>query len=99
IFPQANSPSATAQTRKVSSINDNHQQIASATTPMKKFLLLALSALSITAYALPTYEPFTEFAPTFESNPINLLVISNGVYLGTNANSSISNCLDLATGG
>src|ERR1017187_7046448 len=99
MFPQANSPSATAQTRKVNRINDNHQQIASATTSMKRLLFLAISAFSISAYALPTYEPFTEFAPTIASNSTNLFVRTNGVSMGTSANSSILNCLDLATGG
>src|ERR1039457_1838923 len=62
MFPQANSPSATAQTRKVSGINDNHQQIASATTSMKRLLFLAISAFSITAYALPTYDNHQQIA-------------------------------------
>src|ERR1035438_1392514 len=66
---------------------------------MKKIILLVTCAAVISAYALPTYEPFTEFGPTLVSSPTTLLVISNGVSLGTNANSGITNCLDLATGG
>jgi len=68
---------------------------------MKKLLLLAIAAGSITAYALPTYEPFTEFAPVIAANPITLIATTNvgGGALGSLANSSIPNCIDLATGG
>ena len=66
---------------------------------MKKIILIAACAASISAYALPTYEPFTEFGPTLVSSPVTLVVTTNGVSLGANANSYITNCLDLATGG
>ena len=67
---------------------------------MKKIILIAISAAAISAYALPTYEPFTEYASQIASSPINLVVTyANGAPVGTNANASISNCLDLATGG
>jgi hypothetical protein len=66
---------------------------------MKKSILLAIGAFSVSAYALPTYEPFTEFGPTLASSPTTLFVLRNGVSVGTNANSGITNCLDLATGG
>jgi hypothetical protein len=42
---------------------------------MKKLLLLAICTVSISAYALPTYEPFTEFAAAIAAtgtNAINL---------------------------
>src|ERR1022692_5252733 len=66
---------------------------------MKKIIMIAPSPASISAYALPTYEPFTEFGPTLVSSPVTLVVTTNGVSLGANANSYITNCLDLATGG
>ena len=78
MFPQANSPSATAQTRKVNRINDNHQQIASATTSMKRLLFLAISAFSISANALPTYEPFTEYAAAITANGGSIDLATNG---------------------
>ena len=69
--------------------------------PMKKLLLFALSACAISAYALPTYEPFTEFAATIAASPVTLAATTNanGGALGTNANSSLPNCINLATGG
>ena len=73
---------------------------------MKKLLLIALCMTSgwaacTSTYALPTYEPFTEFAPTIAANPITLVATTNanGGDLGTLANSSIPNCINLATGG
>jgi len=68
---------------------------------MKKLLLFAISAFSISAYALPTYEPFTEFAATIASNPITMVATTNanGGALGSLANSYIPNCINLATGG
>ena len=66
---------------------------------MKKIILIAISAASISAYGLPTYEPFTEFAPTLVSGAITEVVTTNGVSIGAGANSYITNCLDLATGG
>jgi hypothetical protein len=67
---------------------------------MKKIVLVAISTASISAFGLPTYEPFTEYAATIASSPTNLIATyANGTPLGTNANASISNCLDLATGG
>lgn len=67
---------------------------------MKKIILIVISAASISAYGLPTYEPFTEYAGQIASSPINLVVTyANGTPVGTNANASITNCLDLATGG
>ena len=66
---------------------------------MKKIILIAISAASISAYALPTYEPFTEYASQIASSPVNLYVTrSDGSSVTTNANSAITNCLDLATG-
>jgi hypothetical protein len=67
---------------------------------MKKLILIVISAASISAYGLPTYEPFTEYASQIASSPINLVVTyANGTPVGTNANAGITNCLDLATGG
>ena len=66
---------------------------------MKKIILLAISAASISACALPTYEPFTEFGPTIQTSGTTLVVTTNGVSRGAAANSYITNCLDLATGG
>jgi hypothetical protein len=45
---------------------------------MKKLLLLALSAFSITAYALPTYEPFTEFAAAINANGGSINLATGG---------------------
>src|SRR5580704_3751370 len=66
---------------------------------MKKLILLALCAASFSAYALPTYEPFTEFAPTLATSGTTLVVTSNGASIGTNANAALTNVLDLATNG
>src|ERR1022692_1638910 len=67
---------------------------------MKNLILIAISAVALSAYALPTYEPFTEYASQIASNPTNLVVTyANGTPVGTNANAAITNCLDLATGG
>ena len=68
---------------------------------MKKIILIATAcAAYLSAYGLPTYEPFTEYAGQIAASPINLVVTyANGTPVGTNANASISNCLDLATGG
>ena len=67
---------------------------------MKKIILIAISAASISAYGLPTYEPFTEYSSQIAANPTNLIVTyANGTPVGTNANVGITNCLDLATGG
>ena len=67
---------------------------------MKKLILIASCAASISAYALPTYEPFTEFSATIASSGTNMVVQDkNGNSLGTNAIGSIANCLDLCTGG
>ena len=66
---------------------------------MKKLLLIATCSAALSAYALPTYEPFTEFSPTIQSSGTTMVVKTNGVSLGAAANSSIPNCLDLATGG
>lgn len=67
---------------------------------MKRTLIAAACALSLSAYALPTYEPFTEYASQLASSPVTQQVTSSAnVPLGTNANSGITNCLDLATGG
>ena len=66
---------------------------------MKKIILIAISAAAISAYSLPTYEPFTEYASQIASSTL-LMAVSN--YSGSaaiNANSSITNCIDLATGG
>src|ERR1035438_7845257 len=51
------------------------QPPASSANTMKKLLLLAICIVSISAYALPTYEPFTEFATAIAAtgtNAINL---------------------------
>ena len=49
---------------------------------MKKIILIAISAASLSAYALPTYEPFTEFAGQIASSPTNLVVTyANGTPL------------------
>jgi hypothetical protein len=68
---------------------------------MKKIILIATCAAAVSAYALPTYEPFTEFSASIASNGTNMTAQtnSNKGSLGTNANGMVSNCLDLATGG
>src|ERR1035441_4123961 len=78
MFPQANSQPPATQTRKVNRINDNNQQITPTTTPMKKLLLLAILAFSISAYALPTYEPFTEYAAAITANGGSIDLATNG---------------------
>src|SRR6185437_2135223 len=67
---------------------------------MKKILLASICVASLSAYALPTYEPFTEYAGQLASSPTNLVVTdASNTPVGTNADSSITDCLDLATGG
>lgn len=66
---------------------------------MKKLLLLAAWILPATAFALPTYEPFTEFANLVASRGSNLVAAAQGVPLGTNASAFISHAIDLPTGG
>ncbi len=66
---------------------------------MKKIILIAISAASIPAYALPTYEPFTEYASQIALQGTTYTASSNGVPLGTNASGSVSNAIDLATNG
>src|ERR1035437_6702951 len=66
---------------------------------VKKLLLLAISGACISAYALPTYEPFTEFAPTIALYGTNLVASTNGIPLGTSASGEVDNAIDLATGG
>ncbi len=47
---------------------------------MKKAILAASCAISISACALPTYEPFTEYASRVASNPTNAIdLCSNGL--------------------
>jgi hypothetical protein len=65
---------------------------------MKKLLLIATCAASLSAYALPTYEPFTEYASQIASSTL-LLSVSNASGVALNANGSITNCINLATGG
>src|ERR1035438_10481787 len=87
-------------TRATLSIKLITQTPSTNTITMKKLILIAISAASISAYGLPTYEPFTEYASQIASSPINLVVTyANGTPVGTNANAGITNCLDLATGG
>jgi hypothetical protein len=87
-------------TRATLSIKLITQTPSTNTIAMKKIILIAISAASISAYGLPTYEPFTEYASQIASSPINLVVTyANGTPVGTNANAGITNCLDLATGG
>ena len=45
---------------------------------MKKLLLLAILAFSISAYALPTYEPFTEYAAAITANGGSIDLATNG---------------------
>src|SRR5665213_2960645 len=45
--------------------------LTKATTNMKKTLLLAACAVSLSAFALPTYEPFTEYASLVAANSTN----------------------------
>jgi len=64
---------------------------------MKKTILLALCAAALSANALPTYEPFTEFAPLTTNA---YFTVSNGVVLLTNnALGWVSNAVDLTAGG
>src|ERR1035438_2101526 len=56
------------QTPSTNTINKHHQQTPSTNTiAMKKIILIAISAASISAYGLPTYEPFTEYASQIRS--------------------------------
>lgn len=75
---------------------------------MKKLLLLAITAIGIPAYALPTYEPFTEFASTVSSSGSNMVAAVGGVPLGTTpttgvigsaASGGVFGGIDLAKGG
>jgi hypothetical protein len=75
---------------------------------MTKLLLLAISAGCISADALPTYEPFTEFASTVSSTGSNMVAAVGGVPLGTTpatgvigsaASGGVFGGIDLATGG
>jgi hypothetical protein len=66
---------------------------------MKKIILIATCAASISACALPTYEPFTEYASQIASQNSTYVALSNGIALGTNASGSVSNAIDLATNG
>lgn len=47
---------------------------------MKKILLLAICTASIPAHALPTYEPFTEFAPAIAASGSNSINLATGGY-------------------
>ena len=51
---------------------------------MKKLILLALCTVSISAYALPTYEPFTEYSSLIAANPTNAIDLATGGYSVTN---------------
>src|ERR1035437_3191089 len=75
---------------------------------MKKLLLLALTAIGLPAYALPTYEPFTEFSNTVATTGSNMVAAVGGVPLGTTpttgvaysaASGGVFGGIDLATGG
>ena len=48
---------------------------------MKKLLLLAICTASISVYALPTYEPFTEFASAITASGSNSINLCTGGYL------------------
>ena len=53
---------------------------------MKTALLIAISAAAISAAALPTYEPFTEFGPQVMSSGSNMVcVVSNHVVMTVGA--------------
>jgi hypothetical protein len=47
---------------------------------MKKKILIALSAASISAYGLPTYEPFTEYATQISAGGSNSIDLATGGY-------------------
>jgi hypothetical protein len=51
---------------------------------MKKLLLVATCAASIAAYALPTYEPFTEYAALISASGSNAINLATGGYTVTN---------------
>ena len=62
---------------------------------MKKTILFAIFAAGISAHALPTYEPFTEFYNIIATSGSNMVAIAaNGVALGTNASGQVNNCVD-----
>jgi hypothetical protein len=64
---------------------------------MKKVILVALCVAALRAYALPTYEPFTEFNSLCTNG---FVATSNGLPLTTaQASGSVSNAVDLATNG
>ncbi len=77
---------------------------------MKKLILLAISAASLSVYALPTYEPFTEFnslvattgsnivAATFGGVPLPNAPVT-GVVGSAASPGGVTNGIDLATGG
>ncbi len=75
---------------------------------MKKLLLLTANVACISAYALPTYEPFTEFYNLVATTGSNLVAAVSGVPLGTTptpgvvgsaATGGVFGGIDLATGG
>jgi hypothetical protein len=47
---------------------------------MKKIILIATCAASISAYALPTYEPFTEFAAAATATGTNAINLTTGTW-------------------
>lgn len=74
---------------------------------MKKLLILVMSAACTAAYALPTYEPFTEFNTLVATTGSNLVAAVNGVPLGTTPTTGVVGSaaiggvfggVDLATG-
>ena len=68
---------------------------------MKKIILLAVCAASISARAFPTYEPFTEYAATIAMSSSNSIDLATSGLSVTNG-AAVDNWLDLgfsATGG
>ena len=67
---------------------------------MKKLILFALSGLAaVSAFGLPTYEPFTEYGNLVANSGSNLVVTSQGQSIGTNASAFVSGAIDLSNGG
>lgn len=67
--------------------------------PMKKILLLAACGTSLSLFALPTYEPFTEFNSQIPPNSSLVVETYAGTPVGSTAGAYLTNCIDLATGG
>lgn len=82
--PQNTFPPAAAQTRKANAVKHDPQQIKSAITPMKRLLILAICTAGISTYALPTYEPFTEYSDLVTASGSNSVSLATSGFYVTN---------------